>query len=401
MATMTEVGFWAGHFILVSSLLLGAYRLRPRLGLSAVIAVVVALQFFQAVLSASYYWEFADGLMATPGSAILFVSNLALLLYAFARDGIATARVILYAIIIGNVVTQLFGGFIAVHIAYSEPANFLAIPPEIFHQGLLTAVVGVCVLYVDQVLALLGFSWLRQRLPMLPVAIPMTFVLVVVLAVDTVLFLSITHWGHEQLGAMITSGVISKSLGGVAFGLVWGMYLQGRRLDQTDDLQQVLRFLFFQDDIDKLREVASRDPLTGLLNRRTFDRLGEHLFDENNRAVSLILCDVDNFKQVNDTLGHAAGDRILEDIADFIAESVREMDFSFRLGGDEFAVVLPRCDAGRAREVYDRLSEFHYQQEGLEQPVTISMGLATFPEDGADLGDLYEQADARLYDAKG
>ncbi len=400
MQTLIEPAFWGLQFLLVTALLLGAYRLRPRLGLSAVVAVVVSLQFFQAVLSASFYWEFGDGLLATPGSAVLFASNLALLLYAFSRDGIATARIILYAIIIGNVVTHLFGGLLYAHITYSEPVNFVGIPDTIFYQGLMTALVGVAVLYLDQVLALLGFSWLRRRFPSLPVAVPMSLVLVVILALDTVLFLTITQWGHELLGTMLISGVVAKSVGGLAFGVVWGVYLQHRRLTKTDDVQQVLRFIFFQDDIEKLREAASRDALTGLYNRRTFDRLGEQLFDREENKFSLILCDVDHFKQVNDTLGHTAGDRILEEIADYIAESVREMDFTFRLGGDEFAVMLPRCDAERATEVAERLSEFRFEHEELGRPVTLTMGLSTFPDDAADLDGLYEVADERLYVGK-
>lgn len=86
-------------------------------------------------MAASSYWEIADGLLITPGSAILFASNLALLLYVFARDGIATARIILYAIVLGNIVPHVFGAVLHMHIQYTEPHNFLAIPETLFHQG--------------------------------------------------------------------------------------------------------------------------------------------------------------------------------------------------------------------------------------------------------------------------
>lgn len=400
MDGLTEVGFWGLEFALVSVLLLGAYRLRPRLGLSAVVAVVVSLQFFQAVLGSSFYWELTDGILVTPGSAVLFASNLALLLYAFARDGLTTARIILYAILIGNIVPHILGAVLWGHVQVSEPHNFLGVPEEIFYQGGISAFVGVTVLYIDQVLALLGFAWLRRRFPSLPVAISMTVTLVVVLSFDTVLYLSIVHFGHERLGSMILSGVLAKSLGGVAFGLIWGSYLQRRMLSRTDDLKQILRFVFFRDDVEQLREAASRDPLTDLYNRRTFDRIVEELLERNDQHFSLLLCDVDHFKSVNDILGHSVGDEVLVTIARHIDNSTREMDFTFRIGGDEFAVLLPRGGDESASEVAERMGSFRFHDEALDEAVTLSTGEAIFPQDGGTLEELYRIADERLYAQK-
>ncbi len=400
MDMVMEIGFWGMQFALVSALLLGAYRLRPKLGLSAVVAVVVSLQFFQGVLGSSFYWEAGERFMVSPGSVILFSSNLALLLYSFARDGIATARVLLYAILIGNIVPYAVGALLWFHIQYSEPHNFLGIPEEIFYQGMLPAVVGISVLYIDQVLALLGFSWMRRRFPFLPVVIPLTVTLVVVLAVDTVLFLSVVHFGHESLSTMIVGGVLGKAAGGMAFGVVWGSHLQRQMLRKADDLKQILRFVFFRDDVEKLREAASRDGMTGLYNRRTFDRIFGELLRRDDRRFSLILCDVDHFKQVNDTLGHDVGDEVLIDIARHIEASTREMDFAFRIGGDEFAVVLPRCDAASAGEVAGRIKSFRFEDDALKFVVTLSTGKAEFPAEGTTQVELYRRADEKLYKDK-
>lgn len=400
MEALIEPGFWALEFVLVSLLLLGAYRLRPRLGLSPLVAVVVALQFFQAVLASSFYWEVGPELLVSPGSAILFSSNLALLLYVFARDGIVTARSILYAIIIGNVVTHLMGGVLYAHIQFGDPHNFLDIPEAIFHQGLWAAIIGVAVLYVDQILALLGFSWLSRKFPALPVAIPFALVLMVVLAFDTVVYLSIIHGTHDAYFSMLTSGVVAKSLGGLAFGLVWGVYLQRRIDHQADDLKQILRFVFFRDDIKKLRDAASRDSLTGMYNRRTFDRVITRLLGRQNETFTLVLCDVDHFKQVNDNLGHQEGDELLRRIGAYIEDTVREMDFTFRIGGDEFAVLLPGCGTESAQEATERIGDFRFEDEALEYPVTLTMGASSFPEDGQTLETLYQRADERLYREK-
>lgn len=400
MQSLFEPGFWALEFTLVSVLLLGAYHLRPRLGLSAVVAVVVSFQFLQAILGASFYWEITDGVLITPGSAILYASNMALLLYAFARDGIATARIILYAIIIGNVVPHLMGALFWAHIEFSEPHNFLDIPTSLFYQGLFSALIGISVLYLMQVGALLGFSWLRRRMASLPVALPLSMTLMVVLALDTVLYLTIVHADHDALSTMLFSGIAAKSMGGLAFGIVWGAYLQNHLGKDLDDLREILRFIFFRDDITELRKAATRDPLTDLFNRRTFQRIVDQLLEREQDHFTVILCDVDRFKQVNDNLGHQIGDQVLVDIADHLQQSVREMDFAFRIGGDEFAVLLPRCDRERAQDVAQRLSEFQFRHADLDTPVTLTMGTATFPSDGDHLEQLYQCADTRLYRGK-
>lgn len=400
MEPLLEPGFWALEFVLISVLLLGAYRLRPYLGLSAVVAVVVSLQLYQAILGASFYWEIADGFLVTPGSAILYASNMALLLYVFARDGIATARVILYAIVIGNIVPHLMGLVLSAHIEFSNPHNFLDIPVSLFHQGFLSALVGVLVLYITQVIALVGFSVWRRRFPTMPVLVGLSVTLIAVLVIDTVLFLTIVHWNHEELSRMLVSGIVSKSLGGLAFGVVWGAYLHSRLIDDTADLEDILRIIFFRDDITALRKAASRDSLTDLFNRRTFNQIIDQLLERKGDPFSLILCDADRFKQVNDTLGHQAGDELLVDLADHLQSSVRKIDFVFRIGGDEFAVLLPHCDATKAREVAERLSSFRLDNEALEFPVTLTLGTATFPEDGDTMEELYHRADARLYQGK-
>jgi GGDEF domain-containing protein len=119
----------------------------------------------------------------------------------------------------------------------------------------------------------------------------------------------------------------------------------------TDALESAARY-------EQLRELANRDPLTGLLNRRAFiDRLGEaakRSFDLD-RPLALAYCDLDNFKTLNDSCGHAAGDQLLHRYAHGLSSSVRAEDLVFRIGGDEFAVLLPGCDRERALSVLDRL----------------------------------------------
>jgi diguanylate cyclase (GGDEF)-like protein len=146
--------------------------------------------------------------------------------------------------------------------------------------------------------------------------------------------------------------------------------------------------------------LALTDPLTGLGNHRAFRHCLESELENaasTGHPLALCLLDVDNFKRVNDRHGHPVGDRVLS----ATAGCLRGDGEAFRLGGDEFALVLPERDAGEGRiaadSVIERLSRVRVRAG---ESVTVSVGLATFPEDGAEVEQLVDAADRRLYRAK-
>jgi diguanylate cyclase (GGDEF)-like protein len=116
------------------------------------------------------------------------------------------------------------------------------------------------------------------------------------------------------------------------------------------------------------------------------------------------MLDLDNFKQVNDTLGHPVGDRVIADIAGVLRSRMRLTDVLARLGGDEFAIVLPHCSVEEARSVGTEIATAvreHAPDEEAAPPITVSVGVAMFgPDIVTDLESLEEQADAALYEAK-
>jgi diguanylate cyclase (GGDEF)-like protein len=153
--------------------------------------------------------------------------------------------------------------------------------------------------------------------------------------------------------------------------------------------------------LEELRALAEEDSLTGLCNRRAFTRELDRELERtrrHGRSVALVLCDVDRFKQINDTHGHPAGDRALCEVAAFLRACLRAGDAAYRIGGDEFALLLPETTAEQAAAVAARVT--HGACEGGEPVVGVSCGVAAAPGDGADREALIVTADAALYAAK-
>ncbi len=167
--------------------------------------------------------------------------------------------------------------------------------------------------------------------------------------------------------------------------------------------ESVLRARLFE----QAERLATTDGLTGLLNHRTFQsRLDEALglALRYGKKLSFLLCDVDHFKKVNDTHGHPAGDVVLRGVARILAREARSTDVVARYGGEEFALVMPETDAAGALVIAERIREkvegasFETEQGALR--VTLSLGIATCPDDGTAKARLVELADGGLYFAK-
>lgn len=150
------------------------------------------------------------------------------------------------------------------------------------------------------------------------------------------------------------------------------------------------------------RNLALTDPLTGLYNRRFAER---HLRMELARirrqgyALSVLLFDLDNFKQVNDRFGHPAGDAVLKAFAERLAKGIREGDLAVRLGGDEFLLLLAECDSLHLPLILQRLEAIEVEFSGQRVPVSFSVGGAECRA-GDRVEDLLHRADQALYQHK-
>ena len=159
---------------------------------------------------------------------------------------------------------------------------------------------------------------------------------------------------------------------------------------------------------DQLRDQARTDALTSLFNRRYFMELAEREYARSRRHHSplvALMLDLDRFKQINDSYGHAIGDKVLQAVGSVLASGVRSIDLVCRYGGDEFAALLPHCEETEAQQVIERLrqcvSEIQIPTANGMISVGVSIGSATASQASEDsLDALFIRADARMYDVK-
>ncbi len=211
--------------------------------------------------------------------------------------------------------------------------------------------------------------------------------------------------GFVVLGAGITPQARTPLLVLSLLAFLCAIVRQTQQLRDRDSLITAERAV--ADGQARLQHLAHHDPLTGLPNRVLLrDRVTQALATAARRDehVALLFVDLDRFKEVNDTLGHAVGDALLCHVADQFSGLLREQDTVCRQGGDEFAIVLTDVDSvagvGQAVERVMTLSNRRATIQGHELPMSMSVGIAMFPRDGKDFDGLMQCADTAMYRAK-
>jgi len=160
----------------------------------------------------------------------------------------------------------------------------------------------------------------------------------------------------------------------------------------------------FKTNLESQRSLARTDHLTGLPNRLAFYESAGLELNRTRRfllPLSVIYLDVDNFKEVNDSLGHDAGDNLLRKVAETIMKNIRRIDIAARFGGDELVVMLPETDVNGARRLAEKLQlKLNQEMQANKWPVTFSMGVATFKNIPITIDDMLHIADKLMYFAK-
>lgn len=178
-----------------------------------------------------------------------------------------------------------------------------------------------------------------------------------------------------------------------------GLYTLPARRTDANDVALVIRLCSMALELDVMRDLSLHDPLTGLHNRRGFDEFIDQALEQNRRygwPFALVLIDLDDFKRLNDKVGHAAGDAVLRAVGDEIAHALRRGDVAARVGGDEFALVLSGTEGDAVPSLLGRLRN-RLETDVPHAPVRFSAGAASCPHEAANRDDLFTLADRRLY----
>jgi diguanylate cyclase (GGDEF)-like protein len=154
--------------------------------------------------------------------------------------------------------------------------------------------------------------------------------------------------------------------------------------------------------LEQVQKMATTDGLTGIANRRSFDIGLERELSRavrNDAPLSVVLIDLDHFKQLNDTHGHQVGDEVLRLVGGALAESCRDFDMAARYGGEEFAVILPGCSEAESLDAAERFRRVVGECDS-PVPITASVGVSSYPTSGLTTGELVKAADDALYQSK-
>ena len=193
----------------------------------------------------------------------------------------------------------------------------------------------------------------------------------------------------------------------VALGAAFGIFVSARTRTSQVGLERAYSG-HLEELSQRLRTMAYQDALTGLYNHRYFYEQFSHEIERSLRygePLTVLLMDMNNFKAINDTYGHLVGDKFLSLVGQVIARQIRSSDVGARYGGDEFVVLLPSTTAVEARRTADKLAEAVANAAAMSPSeelihLSITIGVATCPDDSRSAGELLQIADARMFDLK-
>ncbi len=213
--------------------------------------------------------------------------------------------------------------------------------------------------------------------------------------------------GNLSKNILSTAIPLYNNDGSIRMGMIASFDISERKAAEAALRESEQRYREVAGQLERLNaqlgSLARTDGLTGLYNHRSFQqKINDefHIAKEGKSALSIVILDVDHFKEYNDSFGHQAGDQVLRQLADLLNVASRNTDFVARYGGEEFVVVLPGAGAQRAFDVAERMRQSIQQATWPHRPVTASFGVATLQSDIHQAEQLLRGADEALYQAK-
>jgi diguanylate cyclase (GGDEF)-like protein len=375
--------------MLLALLTLWFFRLRSRFGLSFFVAASVMLGAIdlpmnQLITSAhsELFWHF--------GGSLLFSCKLFAVLLLYVREDATEARAQLYGVLMGAIAALMISVLSGLHVLIGhgsmEPYS------DLLRQALLI-VFGMAILVADAILLILVYEWLASRIKSSFVC---AFIaLAVALSFDNIVYQAIFA-KNDNFGFILLISFLGKWYAALLYAGAFALGLRFHGIDPGSklrrDVQDVFQTLTFRQRFEALKRSADMDPLTGAFNRARLEVDAAQKLQ--NDRCTLALIDVDHFKSINDTRGHAFGDLVLQEIVRRIQNLLPFDAAIYRYGGEEF-VVLGELEHAMLEQI--RLSIA--QTQIAERSVTVSIGAAMSAESNG-LRAIFDLADKRLYQAK-
>jgi diguanylate cyclase (GGDEF)-like protein len=379
---------------------------RARIGVGVFMTVLGTMHFLETYLAAKFYVELPFGAVS-PGSAMMFSGKLLMILLLYIKEDATTVRQLIYGLLVGNFVCLLFGFMLAFH-AGNGPDGGVLLDDDFLRQMGILMVWGTTLLYLDSLAIIVLYERLglvigRRLVPRFLIAGTLT------LAFDQVGFFGALHYLTGAPASVFWAGLAAKISMTAIYAAMTAVYLaltvEERSVQPVRRLADLFSDLTYREKYNDLLSRSGLDALTGVLDRSRLDRDGTEMVRtamRRGRPFSVMVIDADHFKDINDRFGHLEGDEVLKKIADAIRRSIRGDDHLFRFGGEEFIVLANATDHSDAIRVAERIcrSVTESVRAAGTATVTISIGVATGPQQGLSLIELISAADKSLYQAK-
>lgn len=403
-----DLGLLALELVLYFSVMVMLFGLRHRYGIGIFFCALGAMHFLETYLAATFYVAVPLGIVVSPGSTILFAGKIVLLLLVYIREDAVAVRQPIYGLFAGNILTIGLIGLLSFNIVLPDTAGLY--PSFLFMDQMGVLMIwGTLLLLADGILIILLYEQLGRWIGA-HMTVRIAISAVVILSLDQLLFWPVLHMVTGVPIETLFGGWAAKAATGVACAVMTGIYLSYLEKRMFDGLahprlSDVFDALTYRQRYEELLERAGLDGLTGIANRGRMEDEAEEITSRavaRGAPVSVILIDIDDFKGINDSSGHLAGDEVLRGFATMLKSSLRGGDRYYRFGGDEFVVIVIGLSPDVANSLANRL---HRQAGELEtpdpnRPLSLSIGVANSPGDGRTFISLLSNADKRLYRAK-
>lgn len=403
---MTNLFLFLGEAFVYGTIMITLLHLRQRLGLGVFIAALGVMHFIETYLAAVFYVQLPFGVIS-PGSAVLFSGKLMLILLLYVKEDAATVRQPIYGLLIGNFLTVSLGFILQQHVTVPVVPGRIADLAFIDEMGWLM-VWGTVLLYIDSLIIILVYEKFGRRLRRF---VTLRFFLcgAAVLTFDQAGFFIALHAMNGAPAEVFWGGWLAKMGAAAFYSVLLGTYLHFSNHTvlavSRRPIGDIFNDLTFRERYEDLLSRSGRDSLTGTLDRGRFEFDGTLLVRNavtTGTPASLMIIDADHFKGVNDHLGHPEGDRVLKAIVASMKARLGPTDHLFRYGGEEFVILSEDMNATLALQHAEdiRAGVEAVVRTSDQAVVTISIGVASTPQDGSTLKDLLSRADAMLYQAK-